>query len=177
MKPVFENGLAVEPGDIRCFYYDALTYEYTGWSDEFINIGVSMPANCCDIDPGDAHEGFVNVFNGNSWESKEDHRGEVVYDVETREPFLITEIGPYPEGTTTTKPEPTNDEKRKNALLNLSQEYQSDILQLNTAWLAAAVSDGINETTKKDSVIAQINDRKVRYSQDRASIIAKYPED
>ena len=35
MKPVFnENGLATVPGDMRCFYYDAETYEYTGWSDD-----------------------------------------------------------------------------------------------------------------------------------------------
>lgn len=32
MKPVFdENGLATVPGDMRCFYYDAETSEYTGW--------------------------------------------------------------------------------------------------------------------------------------------------
>ncbi len=44
MKPVFdENGLATVPGDMRCFYYDAETSEYTGWSDEYINTGVSMP--------------------------------------------------------------------------------------------------------------------------------------
>ncbi|MDY8053243.1 tail fiber assembly protein, partial [Escherichia coli] len=44
MKPVFDvNGLATEPGEIRCYYYDAVTSEYMGWSDEFINIGVSMP--------------------------------------------------------------------------------------------------------------------------------------
>ncbi|HDD8893906.1 TPA: tail fiber assembly protein, partial [Escherichia coli] len=41
MKPVFdENGLATVPGDMRCFYYDAETSEYTGWSDEYINTGV-----------------------------------------------------------------------------------------------------------------------------------------
>ncbi|HAV8486522.1 TPA: tail fiber assembly protein, partial [Escherichia coli] len=29
MKPVFdENGLATVPGDMRCFYYNAVTYEY-----------------------------------------------------------------------------------------------------------------------------------------------------
>ncbi|EKO7079718.1 tail fiber assembly protein, partial [Escherichia coli] len=29
MIPVFdENGLATVPGDMRCFYYNAVTYEY-----------------------------------------------------------------------------------------------------------------------------------------------------
>ncbi len=58
MKPVFdENGLATEPGDIRCFYYDAVTSEYTGWSDEYINIGVSMPGDSTNKDPGDEVSG------------------------------------------------------------------------------------------------------------------------
>ncbi|MBJ9293611.1 hypothetical protein GHT40_04785 [Citrobacter werkmanii] len=74
-------------------------------------------------------------------------------------------------------PEPTNEEKRKKALSELGEAYQYDITKLNTSWLAAAVSDGINETAKKDAVIAQINERKEKYAQDRASIIAQYPED
>ncbi|EJS6327898.1 tail fiber assembly protein, partial [Escherichia coli] len=54
MKPVFdENGLATVPGNMRCFYYEAVTYEYTGWSDEYINTGVSMPACSTGIDPGE----------------------------------------------------------------------------------------------------------------------------
>ncbi len=54
MKPVFdENGLATVPGDMRCYYYDAVTSEYTGWSDEYINTGVSMPACSTGIDPGE----------------------------------------------------------------------------------------------------------------------------
>ena len=73
--------------------------------------------------------------------------------------------------------EPSNSEKRKEALSSLSVAHQAEILQLNTAWLAAAVSDGVNETAKKDAVIAQINDRKARYAADRAAIIAQYPEE
>ncbi|HHJ4350405.1 hypothetical protein [Citrobacter freundii] len=76
-----------------------------------------------------------------------------------------------------TIPEPTNEEKRKKALLELGEAYQYDIAKLNTSWLAAAVSDGVNETAKKDAVIAQINERKTKYSDDRADIIAQYPED
>lgn len=70
-----------------------------------------------------------------------------------------------------------NSEKRKNALSILSVNYQSDIAKLNIAWLAAEVSDGVNETAKKEAVIAQINDRKNQYAADRAAIIAKYPEE
>ncbi|WP_320910212.1 tail fiber assembly protein [Citrobacter farmeri] len=179
MKPVFdENGLAITPGELRCFYFSHITGEYSGWSDEYINIGVSMPSNSTDLDPGEPTEGHVYVFTGEGWSLEEDHRGETVYYIDTGEPLLITEIGPYPDGTSITKPpepEPTNEEKRKSALTNLSNQYQADISKLNIAWLAAAVSDGVSEGTKKDAVIAQIDARKAQYASDRAAIIAQYP--
>lgn len=80
MKPVFdENGLATEPGEMRCFYFDEFTSEYTGWSDEYIHLGVSMPGYSTDINPGDEVAGEVAVFTGGAWIQQEDHRGTVVY--------------------------------------------------------------------------------------------------
>ena len=73
------------------------------------------------------------------------------------------------------KPKPTNEQKRKTALAALSSTYQDDIEKLNRAWLAAAVNDGVNETAKKDVVLAQINTRKTQYATDRAAIIAQQP--
>lgn len=102
-------------------------------------------------------------------------------DEETRSMFFI-----YPAGKTLGEdeegmpiwvdlPQPPNSELRKSALTELSSTYQDDIEKLNRAWLAAAVNDGVNETTKKDLVLAQINTRKTQYSNDRAAIIAQYP--
>ncbi|WP_164716887.1 hypothetical protein [Cedecea lapagei] len=59
-------------------------------------------------------------------------------------------------------------------LTNLSKKYQEDISALNNSWVAAAVSDGINEDVKKNAVIQQINDRKAKYDADRAEVISKY---
>lgn len=73
------------------------------------------------------------------------------------------------------KPAPPNSELRKAALSALSNTYQDDIEKLNMAWLAAAVNDGVNETAKKDVILAQINTRKTQYTNDRAAIIAQYP--
>lgn len=72
-------------------------------------------------------------------------------------------------------PTPPNSELRKAALSTLSNTYQDDIEKLNRAWLAAAVNDGVNETAKKDVVLAQINARTTQYASDRAAIIAQYP--
>ncbi|HGH4632865.1 TPA: hypothetical protein ACJIWZ_004158 [Enterobacter kobei] len=68
-----------------------------------------------------------------------------------------------------------NSELLKAALAALSTEYQADIEILNRAWLGAAVNDGVNETTKKDAVLVQINARKTKYATDRAAVIAQYP--
>lgn len=71
---------------------------------------------------------------------------------------------------------PPNSELRKSALSALSSTYQDDIEKLNRAWLAAAAEDGVNETAKKDAVLAQKNARKTQYASDRAAIIAQYPD-
>ena len=105
MKPVFdENGLASAAGDIRCFYYDAMTGEYKGWSDEHINIGVSMPGNSTAIDPGEEVTGFVAVFNGTEWVQETDHRGETVYSAADGSARVVGYIGEIKEGFTAVAP-------------------------------------------------------------------------
>lgn len=105
MKPVFdENSLAIEAGDIRCFYFDPVTSEYTGWSDEYINVGVSMPGNSTDIDPGDEVNGEVAVFKNGGWVREADHRGEVVYSTADGMASTVDYIGDIKDGYTTAAP-------------------------------------------------------------------------
>lgn len=105
MKPVFdENGLATVPGEIRCFYFDPFTYEYTGWSDEYIHEGVSMPGYSTDIDPGDEVVGQVSVFDGTAWISNPDHRGTVVYSTADGLESVVDYIGEIKSGFTQLMP-------------------------------------------------------------------------
>ncbi|HBD1528573.1 tail fiber assembly protein [Escherichia coli] len=105
MKPVFdENGLAIEAGNIRCFYFDSVTGEYTGWSDEYIHIGVSMPGRSTDIDPGDEVAGEVAVFKNGGWVREADHRGEVVYSTADGIASTVDYIGDIKDGFTTDAP-------------------------------------------------------------------------
>lgn len=105
MKPVFDNnGLAIQSGDIRCFYYDELTGEYSGWSDEFINIGVSMPGNSTDIEPGNESTGNVAIFTNDGWEWKADHRGDTVYSTEDGIVNVVDYIGEIKNGFTAIAP-------------------------------------------------------------------------
>ncbi|HBD5343670.1 TPA: tail fiber assembly protein [Escherichia coli] len=105
MKPVFdENGLATQAGDIRCFYYDAVTMEYAGWSDEYIHEGVSMPGNSTDVDPGEMVAGKVFMFTGTGWRQEEDHRGETVYSTENGAAVTVDYIGAIKDGYVTLSP-------------------------------------------------------------------------
>lgn len=105
MKPVFDdNGLAIKPGEIRCFYFCPVTGEYTGWSDEYINIGVSMPGDSTDAAPGNDVAGKVAVFSGTGWVWQEDLRGETVYSTEDRRETIIDYIGPVHDGFTRMPP-------------------------------------------------------------------------
>ncbi len=105
MTPVFdENGLATVPGDMRCFYYNAVTYEYTGWSDEYINTGVSMPACSTGIDPSENIPGKVAVFTGKGWSHEEDHRNETVYSTENGAAVTVDYIGAIKDGYVTLSP-------------------------------------------------------------------------
>lgn len=105
MKPIFDkNGLATESGNIRCFYYDENTNEYIGWSDEYINLGVSMPSNSTDIEPDQEVDGMIAVFVSGAWRYEEDNRGEIVYSTDTGEPMEIDYIGKVRDGFTRVAP-------------------------------------------------------------------------
>ena len=99
MLPVFDSaGLATEPGEIRCFYYDPFSLEYAGFSDEFIHIGVSLPGYSTAIVPGAEISGYARVFTGGSWEQREDYRGATVYSTADRSAVVVDYIGAIKDG-------------------------------------------------------------------------------
>lgn len=142
MKPVFENGLAIEPGDIRCFYFDPVTFEYTGWSDEYINAGVSMPGNATDIVPGETVDGKVFLFTGTGWRQDDDHRGETVYSTADTSSSTVDYIGPVRKGYTTVAPSgPYQKWDSKKWVTDTDAQHAADVEdaeQMKTALLAKA---------------------------------------
>lgn len=147
MKPVFDNnGLAIKPGDIRCFYFCPVTGEYTGWSDEYINIGVSMPGNSTDIDPGDEAAGDVAVFTGNGWQRQEDHRGVTVYSTENKTPSVVDYIGPIKEGFVVVAPTSQFDKwDGKKWVVDAEAQHAADVAEAeqNKAFLLAEANIAI----------------------------------
>ncbi|BES79831.1 tail fiber assembly protein [Yersinia phage vB_Yru_GN1] len=91
-----ENGFAPENGWIVVYNYTYETKEFIRQSEEYLQIGVGIPAQSTTITPPEAKEGFTAVFDENAkkWTQVEDHRNEVVYDVTNGSQFNITTLGP-----------------------------------------------------------------------------------
>lgn len=130
MSVIFDNnGLAEEAGEIKCFYYDSSSHEYLGWSDEYINIGVSMPGNSTVLNPGEEIEGHVHIFNGAGWESVEDHRGEVAYLKSDGFPYTVSYVGPLRSDMTFVKPSTPYDEWNGNAWITNEENKKNDAIR------------------------------------------------
>ena len=101
-----ENGFATEAGFITIYNYNGETREYISSSVEYLPFGVGIPANSCVDAPGSKKDGFAIRRNADStgWEYVADHRGETVYSTDTGKPVTVSQLGEYPEATTTTTP-------------------------------------------------------------------------
>ncbi|EOU5548748.1 tail fiber assembly protein [Escherichia coli] len=98
--------IATKAGNITVYNYDGETREYISTSNEYLAIGVGIPAYSCLDAPGTHKAGYAicRSMDLNSWEYVPDHRGEIVYNTETGDAKEITAPGDYPENTTTITP-------------------------------------------------------------------------
>lgn len=98
--------IATKAGNITVYNYDGKTREYISTSNEYLAIGVGIPAYSCLDAPGTSKAGYTicRSVDLKSWEYVSDHRGEIVYNTETGESKEITAPGDYPENTTTIAP-------------------------------------------------------------------------
>ncbi|MDP9566170.1 UNVERIFIED_ORG: hypothetical protein J2806_001822 [Kosakonia oryzae] len=96
--------IATTAGNITAYSFSAQTGEFTGSSEEFLAIGVGLPAGSTDITPGAVAEGCVAVFTGSEWEQKEDHRGKTVYSTADLSALTVDYIGPLKDGFVAIEP-------------------------------------------------------------------------
>jgi len=96
--------IATMAGSITVHNFVAQTGEYTGSGDEYLAVGVGLPAHSTDIAPGVAGDGCVLVFTGQKWAQQEDHRGETVYSTTDRSASTIDYIGAIKDGFTSVAP-------------------------------------------------------------------------
>ncbi|MEI8244350.1 MAG: hypothetical protein WCI51_00885 [Lentisphaerota bacterium] len=90
------------------YSFSSVTKEYTGVGEAKLsplekNVYL-LPGRATFIEPPQAGENEVAIWNGQAWEIKQDFRGETVYDTATGEPFAICDIGPLRGGVTPTVP-------------------------------------------------------------------------
>jgi hypothetical protein len=74
--------------------------------------GAVKPPEGAILEPPEFLDGYLPVWSGSAWSQIEDHRGKIGYvDGKYKR---ITELGPYPEGWSTTAPEVPQEEPRVN---------------------------------------------------------------
>ncbi|EPK4331677.1 tail fiber assembly protein [Escherichia coli] len=144
-----ENGFATEAGFITVYSYDGETREYFSSSVEFLPIGVGVPANSCIDAPGSKKEGFAIRRNADStgWEYVADHRGETIYSTTTGKPVTVSQLGEYPEGTTTKAPSTQYDKWD-------GVEWVTDSDEQHAANVAAAEQQKVNLLNAANSKIS-----------------------
>lgn len=101
-----KDNLATVAGFITVYNYSHGTREYLSKANEFIPVGVGLPANACTDEPPGLKKGFVicRSVDDDSWEYQPDHRGEIIWNTETSQPEEVMLPGEYPAGTTTLAP-------------------------------------------------------------------------
>lgn len=86
------------------YNFDFDSKEFIGSTQEQLIKGCSAPVNSTIVEPLQKKQGFAVVWSGSSWEYIEDHRDEVVFDINTKQEFKIKKLGKYPKNTTKLKP-------------------------------------------------------------------------
>ncbi|WP_437890877.1 tail fiber assembly protein [Phytobacter sp. V91] len=101
-----ENLIAVQAGTVQIFNFDIKTHEYLSTENEYIPEGVGIPASSCLEAPPvyDNHQTAVRTDDNSAWETVDDYRGVVVYDILTLTSRVISELGPLPDTVTTSQP-------------------------------------------------------------------------
>ena len=94
---------AQETKTVRLYSFDSHGI-YFGAFDYKWEVGTGIAANSTLEIPPEAQEGFVCVWNNQSWELKEDYRDKVVYSTLDRSESKVDYIGAIKEGFTLLKP-------------------------------------------------------------------------
>lgn len=100
------ENVALAKGVCTVYNYSKDTGEYISRSDEYLAVGVGLPAYSCTDAPGEQKLGFAICRDQelNSWQYVPDHRGEIVFNFVNMKRLEITQLGDYPSDTTTDLP-------------------------------------------------------------------------
>ncbi|HHH3395377.1 TPA: tail fiber assembly protein [Klebsiella aerogenes] len=125
-----DDMIAVVAGYITVHNFDGDTLEYTGCSNEYLAVGVGIPAYSSIDAPGEKKDGFAicRTRDLHSWEYIDDHRGETVYSTETGNELKIKNLGNYPDGITVQKPSTPYDRwDGKKWVTDVNAQHSADV--------------------------------------------------
>jgi len=102
------------------YEYDKVTKEYIGTNEAYLDKVATrrlqkevyaLPIYCTEQEPPKVKKGEVAVFKNNQWVIEKDYRGQTVYNLDTRQGQIWTQIGNLPRGYVTNLPERLEDVK------------------------------------------------------------------
>lgn len=103
----------------------------------------NIPGGCTEVKPPEKAEGFVPVWDGEKWNSVEDHRGVTYWlpgETHGSPGHVIETVGALPEGATTTEPEQSIDEMKNDKLIEVNN------------WTANKITGGFTSNVTGESV-------------------------
>lgn len=86
------------------YSYSAITGEFLSEANALILPNMGLPADATITPPPKTKKNHVAVWNGEKWTLTPDYRGTTIFNTETRDPRIINELGPIPDGFTTLAP-------------------------------------------------------------------------
>ncbi|CQH61317.1 tail fiber assembly protein [Yersinia frederiksenii] len=95
-----ENGLAIRAGWIAVYSADTESQEFIGVNNEYLPLGVGLPASGyadSPVLPTEQDKAVRRNDAGNAWEIVTDLRGKTAYSTETGQPEEISFIGELPD--------------------------------------------------------------------------------
>lgn len=126
---------------LKVFNLRGDTKEFIGAGDAYVPAHTGLPANCTDVEPPKVKDGEVAVFDDkkNIWNVVDDHRGRVVFNKITRQPFVINALGAISDDDTLIEPASPYDKwdgdkwvkdsgLLKLALINKAEEKRQQLL-------------------------------------------------
>ncbi len=124
------NGIASQEGEITVYNYDKLNNEYLSRADEWLALGIGIPADACTDAPPAEKAGFARCRNADhrGWHYVADHRGETVYQIATGKPIILQQLGDYPSDVTPLAPQTPYDHWNGHAWITDKTEQQNALI-------------------------------------------------
>ncbi len=129
-----ENNQASTDGWITVYNISTSNNEYIGCTEEYLMVGVGIPAASYIDAPPVFQAGYAVCRVGAAWEQVEDHRGATVYDVSTLSASIVQTLGVIGDELTLIAPVTQYDQWNGTA-------WFTDLVAQKAALISAAIAE------------------------------------